>query len=244
MLLSWSVSVTFCALATSPHAERGGSSHRRHIAARRLFIAAGLAAPLAHAWPRVACASLAAKQAVIAKAKERASAELDAMTPSGGDPLTTKLARARDEFADGGARALEDQDWDALRKSVRALSPLLTFGGYTGESLKGRAEAWAAAGDVPKAKEILVRRNALARKLTALDTSLYAVQTSKKPLPSAAELSEALMGVIEALDGVLAYMGCEQRWKSGACEIIPLRRCVAGVCVNEREQAMTAVPTN
>ena len=87
-----------------------------------------------------------------------------------------------------------------------------------------------AAGDEALAKEILDRRTVLVRRIGALELAVFAEQTNdKKKRLSPDELQRARTDVIDALDPVIAKMGCqlkddgsERRWRSGACEILPL----------------------
>ena len=53
---------------------------------------------------------------------------------------------------------------------------------------------------------------------------MYRQQTNAKGRPSAAELQTALRRAIAELDGLVGRMGCDRRWKSGKCEILPLDR--------------------
>ena len=172
--------------------------------------------------PLPAIASVDAKKAVLEKAKLREATEAESAKDE--DPLTRKLQIAREDL--GVADALiADREYERVRKVINALLPVLTFKGYTGESVKSRAEAWVAAGDTEKAKDILDKRNALVRRLAALDRGLYGAQTNdKKTLLSVAELQEALSGAVGALDAVIGTMGCDRRWKSGKCEILPMNR--------------------
>ena len=85
---------------------------------------------------------------------------------------------------------------------------MLTFRGYTGESVKTRAEAWGDAGDPELGKEILKRRRALVKRLTVLENGVYAAQTNNKAkMLSSSELSDALSGSLVALDAVIDKMG-------------------------------------
>ena len=84
-------------------------------------------------------------------------------------------------------------------------------------------------------KEIFKRRNTLVRALSALENGVFGNQTNDKKLKqSPEELQESLKGSIVALDAVIDKMGCqikedgsERRWRSGACEILPLERNLA-----------------
>lgn len=201
---------------------------------RRSAIAVGVSAPLALlSRPNIATASAAAKQALLEKAAKRQAVEDVAMD---GDPLTSRLKRSRDALSSCEG-PLAQKKYDPVRKEINDLLPVMTFRGYLGESVKARAESWAAAGD-PLSKEyalaqvIFSRRSDLVRRLSALDRALFAAQTSnKKAMLSNDELLQSLRGVIEALDLVIEKMGCdggiadraERRWKNGTCEILPLR---------------------
>jgi hypothetical protein len=188
---------------------------------RRSMIAASLAAPVALlAQPRASLASAEAKQALLEKARAREAQEAEE-NPSGLDPLTMRLTRSRNEFA-ACASLLEAKNWDEVRKVISTLLPLMTFKGYTGESVKSRAQAWVEAGNLELAKEILARRKALLDRLSSLDNALFAAQTNnKQKLLSDKELQGELAGVIQALEAIIDKMGCDRRWKSGKCEILP-----------------------
>ena len=93
----------------------------------------------------------------------------------------------------------------------------------TGESVKARAQAWTAAGQEDKAREIIKRRSTLLARLSELDTALYGAQTNNKKLRLNDDaLQEALRAAIVALDAVIEKMDCDRRWSSGKCEILPL----------------------
>lgn len=188
---------------------------------RRSLVAASLAAPVALlAQPRASLASAEAKQALLEKARAREAQEAEE-NPSGLDPLTMRLTRSRNEFA-ACASLLEAKNWDEVRKVISTLLPLMTFKGYTGESVKSRAQAWVEAGNLELAKEILARRKALLDRLSSLDNALFAAQTNnKQKLLSDKELQGELAGVIQALEAIIDKMGCDRRWKSGKCEILP-----------------------
>lgn len=169
--------------------------------------------------PPQALASAEAKRALLEKARAREAAEKSVATI---DPLTTRLVQFRQDLG-GCSERIAAKDWDEVRRLVNALLPLMTFRGYTGESVKQRAEAWAAAGDEQLAKEILVRRSALVQSLSRLDNGLFAAQTNnRKTMLSDEDLQSALDAVLVALDAVVDKMGCDRRWKSGACEILAL----------------------
>ena len=189
--------------------------------ARRSIVAASLAAPVALlAQPRASLASAEAKQALLEKARAREAQEAEE-NPSGLDPLTMRLTRSRNEFA-ACASLLEAKNWDEVRKVISTLLPLMTFKGYTGESVKSRAQAWVEAGNLELAKEILARRKALIDRLSSLDNALFAAQTNtKQKMLSDKELQVELAGVIQALEAIIDKMGCDRRWKSGKCEILP-----------------------
>ena len=189
---------------------------------RRVASLAAVAVPFAAQRPLPALASADAKRAVLEKARQREASEAGAAKD--GDPLTRKLQTAREDFDDADS-FIADKEYESVRKVINALLPVLTFKGYTGESVKSRAEAWVAAGQPEKAKDILLKRNELVRKLATLDRGLYGAQTNdKKILLSSAELQEALSGAVGALDAVIRTMDCERRWKSGKCEILPMDR--------------------
>lgn len=108
---------------------------------------------------------------------------------------------------------------------VNSLLPALTFKGYTGESVKSRALAWAEAGEPTLSSEIIARRRALFINLSALDNGIFAAQqNNKKKMLSDAELQNALSGSIEALDSLIEKMGCETRVVAGVCEILSKSR--------------------
>ena len=89
--------------------------------------------------------------------------------------------------------------------------------------MKARADYWVAAGELDKAKEIRDLRGKLLRELSVIENAVFAEQTNKKSKTlSAEELQEALSRAIAALDALIGKMDCESRWKSGACEILPL----------------------
>ena len=80
-------------------------------------------------------------------------------------------------------------------------------------------------GKTDLAQEIITRRNKLAKAISALDVAVYAAQTNDKKKGLSAEgLQEALAAVVKALDDVIVKMDCFDagRWRSGACEILPL----------------------
>lgn len=185
---------------------------------------AGFAVPLGlFALPGPAVAGgAAAKKAALEAARAREAAESDtAGSMYGQDPLTFRLKQSRDELAQC-ASFLESKQWDKVRQAVSSLLPLMTFRGYTGESVKTRAEAWVSAGNLELAKEIFDRRGVLVKQLNALDQGVFAAQTSNKKLMlSEIGLQETLSSVLVALDAVIDKMDCDRRWKSGKCEILP-----------------------
>jgi hypothetical protein len=184
--------------------------------------------------PYPASASVEAKQALMAKAQQREAEEAAAEAAKDKDPLTRRLQKSREEL-EGCKALLADKQWEEVRKILGVLTPVLTFRGYTGESVKSRAESWSDAGEKELSKDIFKRRNTLVRKLTALENGIFGNQTNDKKLKmSPEELQEALGGAIVALDDVIEKMGCqikedgsERRWRSGACEILPLERNLA-----------------
>lgn len=125
-------------------------------------------------------------------------------------------------------RELEAAQSHPLRRlrhpnSLEPLYELRTRSHLPVRGVKQRAESWRQAGETERSSKLLVSRKDLMLKLSTLENSVYAVQTNKKEGQlSVAELQQALTGVIEALDVVIAQMGCEARWKSGACEILAL----------------------
>jgi hypothetical protein len=191
----------------------------RNEMGRRSFVVAGVAAPFPFLLPPSAAeASAEAKQALLAKARAREVAEYQEPI----DPLTLRLRQARKELVEC-ADKIANKEWDDVRKVTNNLLPLMTFKGYTGESVKARAESWYDAGETERSKEILTRRGVLMRKLSTLENGVFAAQTSnKKKMVSAAELDLALRESVTALDALLEKMDCPNRWKSGACEILPL----------------------
>ena len=137
-------------------------------------------------------------------------------------PLVKKLRKSREEL-DGCGPLLDAKQWADVRKPIDALLPALTFKGYTGESVKSRAAAWAAAGELQRSKEIVARRATLVVSLSKLDIALFAAQTNKKKdMLSPEELQDALTSSVNALDGLIAKMGCPTRVVAGQCEILPL----------------------
>ena len=196
-----------------------------------------LSAPAAAAFVLPLCpasASVEAKQALAAKALEREAAEDAIEAGRDKDPLTRRLQKSRDEL-ESCKQLLADKEWDKVRAITGTLTPVLTFRGYTGESVKSRAESWNDAGEKELSKEIFKRRNTLVRALSALENGVFGNQTNDKKLKqSPEELQESLKGSIVALDAVIDKMGCqikedgsERRWRSGACEILPLERNLA-----------------
>jgi len=136
------------------------------------------------------------------------------------DPITLKLKVAREQLG-AGISKIDDKQWDALRKPINALLPSLSLKGYTGESVKSRALAWARVGNVERSEEIIALRGALVVQLSQLDNALFAAQTNKaKKMLSEKEMKDVLQGTLAALDALIAKMGCETRVIGGACEII------------------------
>jgi len=137
------------------------------------------------------------------------------------DPLTISL-RASQAAINYCPALLTDKKWDEVRKITSELLTTMTFSGYTGESVKARAAAWSYAGDAELSRAILTRRLALIRNINVLETAIFAAQTSnKKNMLSADELQSALAEIAVELDGLIPLLGCEARWKSGKCEILP-----------------------
>ena len=81
------------------------------------------------------------------------------------------------------------------------------------------------------ASDILSRRTTLVKRVNEFELAVFAAQTNnKKSMLTSDELKAALDGIVEALDAVIAKMACQKkddgtdrRWRSGACEILPLR---------------------
>lgn len=197
---------------------------------QRRSVLAAVSAPLGlAALPHVAAASVEAKEAALAKARAREAAEAEKAAGRDIDPLTRRLQKSREELEEARP-LLETKQWDAVRKITGTLVPVMTFRGYTGESVKSRADAWTEAGEKAKAKAIIDKRSSLVAQLSALDNAVFAAQTNdKKNRKSPEELQQIVTGSIAALDDVIALMGCqlkedgtERRWRSGACEILPL----------------------
>lgn len=137
------------------------------------------------------------------------------------DPLTLKLKKSREELVQCPA-LIEAKQWDDVRQKINALLPFLTFKGYTGESVKSRALSWARVGEIELSDEIVARRRKLVLTLSSLDTALFAAQTNKPAkMLTPQELQDTLSEAIEALDSLIAKLGCETRVVSGACEILP-----------------------
>lgn len=182
-----------------------------------------LAAPLSTLGPNSASASIQAKQEMAERARAREAAEQAADAADGPrDPLTVFLKQRRKDLNICGP-LLADKQYDKIRQIVNSLIPIMTFRGYTGESVKARADSWAAAGNSELAAEIMERRRALLIKLSELDNGLFAAQTNnKKNMVTAEALQLALDDSIAALDAIIDKMGCEKRWQSGKCEILPL----------------------
>lgn len=194
---------------------------------RRAVLSTGSLAAFGFAHVPAAFASSSdVKEAMMAKAKARESQESALIEAAGGgrgDPLTLKLLMFREQLKKEAPQQLEDKEWDNVRKVSTALLTQMTFSGYTGESVKARAESWYDAGDKVLSKEILVRRNILMRSISTLENGLYAAQTNnKKTMLSPDDLQGALASTVVALDAVIDKMGCDRRWQSGRCEILPL----------------------
>ena len=117
-----------------------------------------------------------------------------------------------------------------MRKITAPILTIMTLRGYTGESVKARADAWAAAGETDLADEIFKRRSNVVKKINALELGVFAMQTNdKKKMVSPDELQALRKDSIVAVDAVIEKMYCqlkedgsERRWRSGACEILPL----------------------
>ena len=181
------------------------------LTSRRALLGAVVGTPLA------ALVTLPAEAAVVVPQNERI------------DALTVALQQSRADF-DSAPQLLEDKKWDAVRKLTQNLLPLLTFSGYRGESVKSRANAWLDAGEVEKSKAIAARRTAIASNINRLEIGIYAAQTgNKKTMLSMEEMQNAANSIIKELDGLLPLMGCEQRWQSGKCEILPKERSMTDV---------------
>ena len=117
---------------------------------------------------------------------------------------------------------LDESKYDAVRRPLKSILTQMTFSGYTGESVKSRAAAWYEAGDQEKFSSILKSRSLVMKRILALENALYAAQiNNKKEMLSPAELQTSLAGVTEALDELIPKMECDQRWRSGKCEILP-----------------------
>ena len=138
------------------------------------------------------------------------------------DPLTERLRELRADL-DAAVFLLNDRNFDAVRKVTDEVGTAMTFSGYTGESVKARAAAWATAGDMDLSKAIVLKRNALARKVNELANAVYTAQSNKaKMAPNAVdEMQVTLAGIAADMDSLLPLMGCEERWASGKCEILP-----------------------
>ena len=236
---------------------------------RRSAIVTGLAAPLGQlARPQDAVASTAAKEALKEAAAAREAQEAEEKIVEG-DPLTLALMLARKDLATCGP-LLENREWDKVRKISEGVGKLLTFRGYTGESVKSRAESWGDAGEVELGKEILRRRKTLAVAINTLENGVFAAQTNNKPkMLSAAELQSSLTASVDALDAVIDKMGCaaargmlllprrwrkhaclphshhtqissafsircDQRWKSGKCEIMPKEKSLGNLVMTSK----------
>jgi len=140
------------------------------------------------------------------------------------DPLTIRLKQSREEL-DACVRLLENKQWDQVRKIINELLAPMSFNGYLGESVKSRAAAWVAAGELERSERIVARRSKLMGYLSTLQNGVYAAQTSnKQKMLSPDELQATLASASAALDDVIAEMGCERRWASGKCEILPKDR--------------------
>jgi hypothetical protein len=152
------------------------------------------------------------------------------------DALTLALQQSRAEF-ELAPQLLESAKWDAVRKLTTDLLPLLTFSGYRGESVKSRANAWLAAGEEEKSRAIAARRIEIAKNVNRLEIGLYNMQSGKGGKTcvkgvctyDTKDMQEATAGIIAALDALLPLMGCEQRWQSGKCEILPKDRSVTSL---------------
>ena len=138
------------------------------------------------------------------------------------DPLTKSLTDAR-EALNRVPAYLEKREWEKVRQVVDDLLTTMTFSRYTGESVKARASKWAAAGDKELSDKILARRISLTRSIATFEEAVFAAQVSdKKKMLSPDELQAAGRAVTAELDSLLPLLGCESRWKSGRCEILPL----------------------
>ena len=223
----------FTVLISAAAALVPSSSSRGDVAvSRRAVLASGpllAAGPLLLAQPRAAFASPEAKQAALAKAAEREAAEAAVEAGRDADPLTRTLQVYRDRLAAAGPM-LDNKEWDAVRKMTSKLLTVMTLRGYTGESVKARADSWKEAGQEKKADKILELRQALVININQLEVAIFAAQTNdKKKMLSSEELKTLLAGVVTGTDGLIGQMGCqlkedgtERRWRSGACEILPM----------------------
>jgi len=148
--------------------------------------------------------------------------ELGAKPISSDDPLTVVLQESRVDYGTV-PELLKAKAWDKVRQIDEKLLSHLTFSGYTGESVKARAVSWGDAGETELSKAILTRRTGLSRSVGALEQAVFAAQTNKKSsMLSEDELQTAAGKVIAELDGLLPLLGCERRWRSGKCEILPM----------------------
>jgi len=137
----------------------------------------------------------------------------------GDDPLTLRLRQSREELAACGP-LLEQRRWEEVRKVTSVLLAAMTFKGYTGESVKSRAAAWAAAGDAARSSSLLSKRTALMRRISALENGVYAAQTNKKELMVTAEQLQAeLTGAVSELDALLPEMGSDAHRRSLAAPL-------------------------
>ena len=195
---------------------------------RRAVLAAAPLSLLAQPHAAVA-GGLEAKQKALETARAREAKEAAYEAGLDADPLTRTLQVYRSQLADAEP-LLENKKWDDVRKITQKLLTIMTLRGYTGESVKARADAWMEAGETKKANEIFERRQDLVVKTSTLELAIFAAQTNdKKKMVTPDELKLQLKGVVTSLDAVIAKMGCqkkedgtERRWRSGACEILPL----------------------
>ena len=207
MLASWALSLVIAfsppsqkARSSVVHTARGSASY---FSRRALFETLAVASPLAFT------------------TSAHAAADLEAKPLSDKAPLTVSLLASRAAI-DSCPALLTNKKWDEVRKTTSELLTTMTFSGYTGESVKARAAAWSYAGDAELSRAILTRRLALIRNINVLETAIFAAQTSnKKSMLSADELQAALTEIAVELDGLIPLLGCDARWKSGKCEILP-----------------------
>lgn len=115
-----------------PSSSRGGEIGRRSVLA-----AVGLAAPLSLIVRPHGAVAFADefKEAALAKARAREGAVESAKVADDRlDPLTLRLQQSRAELSNC-YETLEARQWDKARQVISRLLPLMTFRGYTGESV-------------------------------------------------------------------------------------------------------------